>query len=138
MKIRIIFISVTLALIGLGLGLYFGLPVSHPQAVKLDNPVVFPAQSAQAVQYLSQPPTVSQIASSLADSKITDCGPAPLAGVTDSAVADLPTIKIGIDTFPAQAQRDNWKTLSADFGIIPFAEGPTWVAYKATDQKQGC
>lgn len=87
----------------------------------------------------AQPPTPQVVAQNLHATGFTDCGPAPIGGVTDSGTAYLNAERIGIDTFPGADVRDNWEKASRDFGIVPFAQGDTWVAYKAVDQKaRGC
>jgi hypothetical protein len=97
------------------------------------------ASASPSAVYLSQPPTVQQISATLKATNTVECGSAPLGGVTDMATAYLNGKRIGIDTFPSATVRDNWKTTSATFGISSFAEGPTWVAYIATDQaSKGC
>jgi len=88
---------------------------------------------------LQGPTSVQAVASELHLTGLTDCGPAPLGGVTDSGTAYEGSERIGIDTFPGPQQRDAWKRTSADFGVVPFAQGPDWVAYKAADQQaKGC
>ena len=92
-----------------------------------------------SVQTLPQPPTPQQVATTLHATGFTDCGPAPGGGVTDHGTAYLRSERIGIDTFPGPGIRDSWKKVAAGFGIAPFAQGTTWVAYKATAQHaKGC
>ncbi len=92
-----------------------------------------------SVQRLPQPVTPQQVATELKATGFTDCGPAPTGGVTDSGTAYLGSERIGIDTFPSPDIRDGWKKVSAGFGIAPFAQGNTWVAYKAVAQHaKGC
>jgi hypothetical protein len=71
---------------------------------------------------------------------VTDCpGEGTAVGVTDAGTAYLGAERIGIDIFPTTAVRDAWKKASANFGVIPIAQGADWVAYKALDQTAtGC
>jgi hypothetical protein len=84
--------------------------------------------------------TVQQVATGLGATGLADCGPAPLGGVTDSAVAylDAKGEYIGIDVFPDAVVRQDWEKSSASFGISPIAHGDAWVAYKAVSQSAGC
>jgi hypothetical protein len=102
------------------------------------SPASSPAASVQASspspQYLPTPPTLSQVAAELHATRVTDCGPAPAGGVTDSGIAHLGSERIGIDLFPSPDIRDGWKKLAAGFGIVVIAQGPTWAAYNASIQ----
>ncbi len=78
---------------------------------------------------------VTQVAALLHAARVTDCpGSGSLVGVTDSGFAYLGSERIGINTFPGPDIRDRWVTAVRNFGVMPFAQGSTWVAYKAVDQ----
>lgn len=85
------------------------------------------------------PVTAQSVASSLHLKGFTGCGPVPTGGVYDSGTAYQGTVRVGINTFPTPAVRDNWETAAAYMGVIPFAAGPQWVVYKAVSQHAtGC
>ena len=95
-----------------------------------------PAQSAPAVP---GPQSAAQIARQAGATGFTDCGPAPIGGVTDSGAAYMHGKRVGIDTFPSAKQRDTWLATAADFGIVPSQKGDTWVLYISVNQKaKGC
>lgn len=95
-----------------------------------------PAAGTPAV--LTQPPSAAAVSSQLHLTGFTDCGPAPLGGVTDSGVAYSGSVKYGIDTFPAVTERNTWVQTAAQFGVVVDTETATWVLYSATDQAKGC
>jgi hypothetical protein len=91
-----------------------------------------------AAQTLPQPPTVAQVAGFLHATYPTPCtGANPIVGIVNSGVAWVGHEKIGIDVFQNSTVRNSWKTMSADYGVSPFAQGPQWVAYKALSQTGG-
>lgn len=86
-----------------------------------------------------QPPSVHQVAAQTGAKRLSDCGPAPGGGVSDSAVAYRGATRVGIDTFPTQAVRDKWIKTAQGYGVVVLAEGSTWVLYRAVNQRgKGC
>ncbi len=94
--------------------------------------------ASAAVQAVPQPPTITQVANLLHLTHPTPCtGPNPVTGVVTSGVAWSGHEKIGIDVFANSTVRDQWETMSANFGVTPIDQGNQWVAYKALSQTGG-
>ena len=83
---------------------------------------------------VAAPPAASAVAAEIGAAGFTDCGPAPLGGVTDGGVAELDGKRVGIDVFPGQPERDAWLATAAKLGVAPFRESADWVAYVAVTQ----
>lgn len=84
--------------------------------------------------------TVQQVASGIGATRLADCGPAPMGGVTDSAVAWLPARNayVGINVFPSAAVRGSWEKSSAKYGVSWIEHGDTWTVYRSVGQHPGC
>jgi hypothetical protein len=95
--------------------------------------------STAAPHPVATPSSARDVAAVLHAGAFSDCGPRPLGGVTDSGTAYLGGHRIGINTFPGPDIRDQWKKTARGFGVVPFEEGPTLVAYRSLDQQaKGC
>jgi hypothetical protein len=80
------------------------------------------------------PAPAAQVASALRLTGFADCGARPVAGVSDSGTARDGSVMIGIDTFAGLMARNTWEQQAGAFGMTPWQQGATWVAYRAQDQ----
>ncbi len=86
-----------------------------------------------------QPVTAQSVAAQLHLTGFTGCGPVPTGGVYDSGTAYQGSMRVGINTYSSPSVRDDWELAAGYMGVIPFAYGPQWVAYKAVNQHvTGC